>query len=580
MIEQNPVLKALNTSGQPQAGTESTGERQLLPKLKGAFAEVLNQASQATEKTSLGASKLGQTALSDIQIDVEGAAKNAGVMVASLAVAENDLPQTALMDGATETDLDMVMKQIHLPQEKLPALPSDAMKAVSSVNTMLDAATEPSEKSPGLAKLSPDLVAEGEEANVLLDQETAANNLNQPVVSESVSDIVDSELTAESMSDVADNVSQTVSPEKLTGLTQASENLTENTPDEAKASDILASLQSDADNESDEVDPLMKANSAMNDPSQKPSGVNEAHDGSQNTVPGMATSANGAAQAQTSESNIKDVAQEKERPPINAQMHTTQSKADNALGKEMSDGKSLKSSEAGISTSTQQNTASSQSNQQGQQSFSGQQQAQQQFMNQVQKQVVQSQQEAVKTANEASTVESEKAEKAEKLLGNLGLGTDAKRTMNPGLSIPHPVRSPQWGQALGQKVTYMANNKLQEAKITLNPEKLGPIQVKLTVDKDQHAHVSMVAQHGTTREAIENAMPRLKEMLEAAGIGFGSFDVRDENGSSEQSLANQNGQSGSGQSSGGLLADGEEVEADGNGMVQTVSSDNLVDFYA
>lgn len=572
MIEQNPVLKALNTSGQPQAGTEITGERQLLPKLKGAFAEVLNQASQATEKTSLGASKLGQTALSDIQIDVEGA-------VASVAVAENDLPQTALMDGATETDLDMVMKQIHLPQEKLPALPSDAMKAVSSVNTMLDAATDPSEKSPGLAKLSPDLVAEGEEANVLLDQETAANNLNQPVVSETVSDIVDSELTAESMSDVADNVSQTVSPEKLTGLTQASENVTENTPDEAKASDVLASLQSDADNESDEVDPLMKANSAMDDPSQKPSGVNEAHDGSQNTVPGMATSANGAAQAQTTESNIKDVAQEKERSPINAQMHTNQSKADTALGKEMSDGKSFKS-EAGMSTSTQQNTASSQSNQQGQQSFSGQQQAQQQFMIQVQKQVVQSQQEAVKTANEASTVESEKAEKAEKLLGNLGLGTDAKRTMNPGLSIPHPVRSPQWGQALGQKVTYMANNKLQEAKITLNPEKLGPIQVKLTVDKDQHAHVSMVAQHGTTREAIENAMPRLKEMLEAAGIGFGSFDVRDENGSSEQSLANQNGQSGSGQLSGGLLADGEEVEADGNGMVQTVSSDNLVDFYA
>jgi flagellar hook-length control protein FliK len=498
-------------------------------------------------------------------------------MVASLAVAENGLPQTALMgDGATETDLDMVMKQIHLPQEKLPALPSDAMKAVSSVNTMLDAATDPSEKSPDLAKLSPDLVAEGEEANVLLDQETAANNLNQSAVSETVSDIVDSELTAESMS----NVSQTVSPEKLTGLTQASENVTENTPDEAKASDVLASLKSDADNESDEVEPLMKANSAMDDPSQKPSGVNEVHDGSQNTVPGMATSANGAAQAQTAESNIKDVAQEKERPPINAQMHTNQSKADTALGKEMGDGKSLKS-EAGISTSTQQNTASSQSNQQGQQSFSGQQQqAQQQFMNQVQKQVVQTQQEAVKNANEASVAEAEKAEKAEKVLGNLGLGMNAKKTAGQSFSIGHPVRSPQWGQALGQKVTYMANNKIQEAKITLNPEKLGPIQVKLSLDKDQHAHVSMVTQHGTTRDAIENAMPRLKEMLEAAGIGFGSFDVRDENGSSEQSLANQNGQSGSGQSSGGLLAGGEEVEADGNGMVQTVSSDNLVDFYA
>ncbi len=49
-----------------------------------------------------------------------------------------------------------------------------------------------------------------------------------------------------------------------------------------------------------------------------------------------------------------------------------------------------------------------------------------------------------------------RSEKAEKVLGNLGLGMNAKKTAGQSFSIGHPVRSPQWGQALGQKVTYMA----------------------------------------------------------------------------------------------------------------------------
>jgi flagellar hook-length control protein FliK len=89
----------------------------------------------------------------------------------------------------------------------------------------------------------------------------------------------------------------------------------------------------------------------------------------------------------------------------------------------------------------------------------------------------------------------------------------------------------------------------------------------------------MVTQHGTTRDAIENAMPRLKEMLEAAGVGFGSLDVRDESSSSEQSFANQDDQSSSGGHAGGLLTDADDADI-AEGAVQTVSSDNLVDFYA
>lgn len=95
-------------------------------------------------------------------------------------------------------------------------------------------------------------------------------------------------------------------------------------------------------------------------------------------------------------------------------------------------------------------------------------------------------------------------------------------------AIPQPLKHPQWNQALGQRVVFMATNSLQQAQITLNPEKLGHIQVTLQLDKDQKMNVSLNAQNGTTREAIESAMPKLREMLEQAGLTLGSMDVGDQ----------------------------------------------------
>lgn len=217
---------------------------------------------------------------------------------------------------------------------------------------------------------------------------------------------------------------------------------------------------------------------------------------------------------------------------------------------------------------------SSQQNPQGQQ-FS---QQQQQMLSQLQKQQVSKEhQEIVKSFNDALSTEEQKTEKTEKILGNLGVSFDSRNQLPAGLqAITQGVRTPQWGHALGHRVTYMANNKIQEAKITLNPEKLGPIQIKLNIDKDQQVHVSMTAQHGTTREAIENAMPRLKEMLEAAGIGFGSLDVKDEREFSENhddDHSKQPGAHGAGKAELGNDSQEEQV------VVQK-SNNSLVDYYA
>lgn len=218
----------------------------------------------------------------------------------------------------------------------------------------------------------------------------------------------------------------------------------------------------------------------------------------------------------------------------------------------------------------------------GQQSFSQSNQQQSPFNQpqtpvneQVQKQQLASEQQTVlRTFNEAMAADVNTAEKTERILGDLGVGFDRRLALPTALqSINLPVRSAQWGQALGQRVVYMANNKMQEAKITLNPEKLGPVQIKIQIDKDQQINVAMTAQNGTTREALEQAIPRLREMLETAGIDFGSVDVSTEQDFDAHEFAND---SANGQHPAQTTAEADEEEV----MPIIQQSDNLVDYYA
>jgi len=105
---------------------------------------------------------------------------------------------------------------------------------------------------------------------------------------------------------------------------------------------------------------------------------------------------------------------------------------------------------------------------------------------------------------------------------------------------PH-VGSAGWDDAFSQKVVFLSNAHQQSAELTLNPKDLGPLQVVLQV-ADNHAHALFVSQHAQVREAVEAALPKLREAMEANGIGLGSTSVSD-------GFARQAGQDG-GQGSG------------------------------
>ncbi|WP_175905217.1 flagellar hook-length control protein FliK [Burkholderia seminalis] len=96
---------------------------------------------------------------------------------------------------------------------------------------------------------------------------------------------------------------------------------------------------------------------------------------------------------------------------------------------------------------------------------------------------------------------------------------------NGHVLAPH-VGSADWTDALSQKVVFLSNAHQQSAELTLNPPDLGPLQVVLRV-ADNHAHALFVSQHAQVREAVEAALPKLREAMEAGGLGLGSTTVSD-----------------------------------------------------
>lgn len=134
-----------------------------------------------------------------------------------------------------------------------------------------------------------------------------------------------------------------------------------------------------------------------------------------------------------------------------------------------------------------------------------------------------------------------------------GLAPDAVATARPVLpttTVETPFRQPGWDQALSERVLWAANQKMQSAEIKLNPPQLGPIEVRIQMHQDQ-AQVSFTSQHAAVREALEAALPRLREMFSANGF---ELDAN----VSQHSFARQQRQtqgSGAGQQRAGASAD-------------------------
>ena len=90
--------------------------------------------------------------------------------------------------------------------------------------------------------------------------------------------------------------------------------------------------------------------------------------------------------------------------------------------------------------------------------------------------------------------------------------------------ITVPFGSPRFGAAFGERVSWMVREGLQTAELTLNPPDLGPIRIALSMERDA-ASFGFNATHAQTRAAIEQALPRLRELLAEQGLSLGHTSI-------------------------------------------------------
>ena len=116
------------------------------------------------------------------------------------------------------------------------------------------------------------------------------------------------------------------------------------------------------------------------------------------------------------------------------------------------------------------------------------------------------------------------------LLGPNGTATATTATTNLAhgvaekVHVDAPVGHAKWGGELAQKVVWLASQQSQVAEIHLNPAHLGPVEVMLSISQDQ-ATAQFVSAHPAVRDAIQDALPRLREMLAENGIQLGNVMV-------------------------------------------------------
>jgi flagellar hook-length control protein FliK len=96
--------------------------------------------------------------------------------------------------------------------------------------------------------------------------------------------------------------------------------------------------------------------------------------------------------------------------------------------------------------------------------------------------------------------------------------------VTPDATLRTPVGTHAWKDELGAQLTWMAINGREAASLRLSPEHLGPLEIRISMD-DGQASVYFGASNPDTRSALEQSLPRLRELFASSGLVLGDAGV-------------------------------------------------------
>lgn len=95
------------------------------------------------------------------------------------------------------------------------------------------------------------------------------------------------------------------------------------------------------------------------------------------------------------------------------------------------------------------------------------------------------------------------------------------------VAVDAPVRSSGFPAEFGEKIVWLAGRQGQWAELSLTPPHLGTVEVRLSMSGGE-AGAQFYSANASVREAMEAALPKLRELMAEAGINLGQASVRDE----------------------------------------------------
>ena len=98
------------------------------------------------------------------------------------------------------------------------------------------------------------------------------------------------------------------------------------------------------------------------------------------------------------------------------------------------------------------------------------------------------------------------------------LAAHAQTALDPApRELRAPVGTHAWTRQLGDEIAWMMQQGRDAASLKLSPEHLGPLEVRISTG-DAGTNVWFGAAHADTRAALEQTLPRLREMFASQGL--------------------------------------------------------------
>lgn len=158
-------------------------------------------------------------------------------------------------------------------------------------------------------------------------------------------------------------------------------------------------------------------------------------------------------------------------------------------------------------------------------------------------------------------------------LAAVGLVTATQAASTQTQMAPLNLGQNAWESNLGSRLQMMVGQNVQTAEIRLDPPELGAIDVKIKVTNDV-ASVNINSPHTQVREALETAIPRLREMFAESGVSLGDVNV------GQESFAQQQNSTSEEEGNSTLNSADSDFGDEPVSVTRKIVSDSLLDTYA